>query len=155
MEMRALKTMFSYLRRAFTTKESREILARFFPNAKSHIELLVEQEAPQEVDESTLSKMARARRLYATAPVKTRKAVIRLFLDNIPDIAYTTASTYYYELAVDRKRTEPMIDQARRIYKNSTIKTRGAIVKRFVAIGMPKTVASTYYYKIRKEQTND
>jgi len=155
MELPKLRAMFSYLRRAFTTKESRELLSGFFPSSKPQIDGLSDGGEPTveaEVDDAELSKMARARKLYATAPNKSRKAIIRLFLNNIPDMAHTTASTYYYQIAADRERSEPMIDQARRIYASSPVKTRKAIVTQYVAIGMPENVASTYYYKCRKEE---
>lgn len=156
MELPKLRAMFSYLRRAFTTKESRELLSGFFPNSKRQIDRLVdgEEPAPVEVveDDSELSMMALARKLYATSPDKSSKTIIRLFLDNIPGLAHTTAATYYYQIAVDRERPEPMIEKARRIYASSPVKTYGVIVDKFVAAGMQKNVASTYYYKCRKEE---
>ncbi len=156
MKPQFLHTMFSYLRRAFTTKESKEILTDFFPEEKAKISDLNEVPPPPEAEvvgeDSTLSKMERARRIYAAAPDKRRGAVIRLFQDQIPDMTHNTASTYYYDIAVDRKREEPVIGKARKIYRSSPVKTRKVIMEKFMAIGIPKPVASTYYYKCKKEE---
>lgn len=151
MSRSTLKTMFAYLRRAFTSFESRELLSKFFPKEKPQIDQLTDPEFDG-VNEDELNKKALARRLYARAPEKNRKAIMELFMEFIPDLTPGTASNYYYQIANDRERGESGIDLIRKLYAENPGKPRKFFIDKLKEVGIKEGAASTYYYKCRREE---
>lgn len=152
MKLSDLQTMFMYLRRAFTTKESRELLSEFFPSFKTEIKELTMTEI-QNVEPTEGAKrvtnMDRARVIFGKAEDQTRKAIIKLFMEQI-GMSQATASTYFYQVAPKVERVSN-VEKARVIYAAAEAKTRKALVPVFMSdLGMSENVASTYFYNCKK-----